>query len=73
MTTENKTRTYAVEGPKGLRLIDAKTPAQAIRFATRGEYKAKVPTQKELIEILTGPNPPKVESFVDDGADDSAE
>jgi len=57
-----KTRTYVVEDNAGnIRLIEAGTPAQARGHATRTDFKVRVPSQAELIKILTGASPPEIE------------
>lgn len=49
-----QTRIYVVtQRDKPNRLVEASSAAQAIRHCVRGEYSAKVPTNKELAAAMT--------------------
>jgi hypothetical protein len=50
----SKTRIYLVTSPKGIKLVDAATPAAAIRHVAIGMIKAEVADAKEVAELIIG-------------------
>lgn len=43
-------RIYLVTGPNGVRLVDATSAAQAVRFVTKNEYRVNVATSRQVAQ-----------------------
>ncbi len=55
-------RIYLVTGGDKPRLVQASSQAQAIGHCVRGQFKASVATQREIVDFMLASDPSEVEN-----------
>lgn len=61
MSMSTTKRIYLVQGGDKPRLIEASSQAQAIGHCVRGQFKASVASQREIVDFMVNNDPAEVE------------